>query len=119
MLYFNDIGYFAMAGVKGKSGKYKDKPWTDALRLALNDVAEGDKKTGIKKLRRMAEAVIDRAIGGDITAAKEVGDRLEGKPSQALEHSGPDGDTIQVEDVTDKELARRMALLLVRAGKTE
>lgn len=70
-----------MAGVKGKSGKYKDKPWTDALRLALN---EKDKATGLKKLRRMADAMVERAIEGDTTAAKEIGDRLEGKPAQAI-----------------------------------
>lgn len=34
----------------------------------------------------------------------------------AIEHTGKDGGPIQTEDVSDKELARRVALLLVREG---
>lgn len=49
------------------------------MRLAVND-GEGD----AKKLRRLAVAVVDAAIAGDMQAAKEIGDRLDGKPIQAI-----------------------------------
>lgn len=107
---------FAPGQSGNPKGRPKDKPWAAALRLAANEPGPD----GIKKLRRMAEKCVDKAIEeGDIHAMKEVGDRLDGKPMQAIEASGPEGEPIQVEDVSDKELARRVALLLIKAGKSE
>jgi hypothetical protein len=75
-----------MAGVKGRSGtnKGQDKPWREALQLAANEI---DAKTKQKKLRRIAQAVVDAAMDGDMQAAKEVGDRLDGKAMQGIEAS--------------------------------
>jgi len=36
-------------------------------------------------LRQLATRVVDEAIGGNITAAKEIGDRLDGKATQAVD----------------------------------
>jgi hypothetical protein len=36
----------------------------------------------------IAEKCAAAAEGGDMQAMKEIGDRLDGKPAQALEHSG-------------------------------
>lgn len=64
---------------KGQSGnpggRRKEKPWRDALTLALKD---GD---GLK-LRKIAEAVVSLAETGDMQAIKEIGDRMDGKPAQ-------------------------------------
>lgn len=70
---------------KGQSGnpggRTKDKPFTDALRLAVNSAAKrGDKK----KLRLLAEKLVARALEGDVTALKEVADRLDGKVPQGI-----------------------------------
>ena len=48
----------------------KDKPFRDALRMAIAD-AEGDNKA----LRRVAEALVGKAMSGDVAAIKEVEDR--------------------------------------------
>ena len=69
-----------MAGVKGRSGR-KDTIWSDALRIAVN----GSTPDGRKKLRALAERVVDSALAGDIAAAKEIGDRLDGKAHQTSE----------------------------------
>jgi hypothetical protein len=45
-------------------------------------------KNNLKGIDDLADTLINAAANGDITAMKEVGDRLEGKPAQALEHSG-------------------------------
>ncbi|MCA3704266.1 MAG: hypothetical protein INF12_14685 [Methylobacterium sp.] len=75
---------------KGKSGNPEgrrleqqgQKMWRDALRIAVEDI---DPKTKKRKLERIAEAVIDAAMAGDMTAAKEIGDRLDGKPRQEID----------------------------------
>ena len=69
-----------MAGVKGRSGtnKGKDKPWADALRL----VVFRDDEMGKRRLLAIAEKCAAAAMGGDMQAIKEIGDRLDGKPAQ-------------------------------------
>jgi hypothetical protein len=68
---------------KGQSGnpggRAKDRPFKDALRLAINR-ADGDKT----KLARIAEALVDKAVEGDVAAATFVADRVEGKPTQVI-----------------------------------
>ena len=58
-----------------------EKPWREALQLAANDI---DPVTKQKKLRRVAQALVDAAMAGDVQAAKELGDRLDGKATQPL-----------------------------------
>ena len=69
-----------MAGVKGRSGPKQEKPFRDALMLALKE-AHGEHK----KLRAVAESLVERAIEGDVRAITEVADRLDGKPTQQIE----------------------------------
>lgn len=72
-----------MAGVAGRSGPKREKPWRDMLMLAVNE-ADGDRK----KLRKLADALVEKALEGDVSAIKEIGDRIDGKPKQQIEHSG-------------------------------
>jgi hypothetical protein len=76
-----------MAGKPGRSGtnKGQDKPWRDALMLAVNELDPTDPDKKAKKLRKIAQAVVDAAIAGDMQAAKEIGDRMDGKPRQEIE----------------------------------
>jgi hypothetical protein len=67
-----------MSGVKGRSGKQLDKPWSDALRI----VANRDDVKGKRKLLRMAEKTFAMALKGDMSAVQEIGNRLDGKPAQ-------------------------------------
>lgn len=48
--------------------------------LAVNE-RMGDRK----KLRALADVLVDKALEGDVQAIREIGDRLEGKPSQAID----------------------------------
>ena len=66
----------------------KDKPFRDALRMEAA-LAEAGELTPAKKgsLRYIARQLLERA-GDDTAAAKEVGDRFDGKPAQAVEMSG-------------------------------
>jgi ribosomal protein L17 len=59
----------------GNKNAVKNRIWSDAIRRA---VLQG------KRLDKLAEAIITAAEGGDITALKEIGDRLEGKATQVM-----------------------------------
>lgn len=82
---------------KGQSGnpkgRPKDKPFSDMLRIAIKEAsAEGG-----TKLRAVADVLVNEAIKGNVQAIKELADRLDGKPAQALEHSGAIESTISKE----------------------
>lgn len=64
-------------------GQQRDKPFRDALRMAVAD-AEGD----FRKLRRIADALIDRAAAGQVDAIREVADRLDGKVTTTVASDG-------------------------------
>jgi hypothetical protein len=80
----------SMAFPKGVSpnpgGKPKTKDWTEAIMIALTRKTGADRKEALAKLAlKLVDAAYDK---GDLVALKEIGDRVEGKPSQAVEHSG-------------------------------
>lgn len=85
------------------SGRRKEKPWRDALNLAVNRAMEGA-TDGRKKLQAIADKVVEQAIAGDMRAAEEIGNRLDGKVPQAL---------IGSDDPDDAPLT--MALIELRA----
>jgi hypothetical protein len=76
-----------MGAPVGNKNATKNKLWADAINRAL--LAEDG-----KKLRALADKLIDRALEGDVTALKEVGDRVDGKPAQAI--TGADGGDLVV-----------------------
>ena len=63
--------------------------WAETIRRAIVQ-SDGE------KLRRIAEKLIAMAEEGDLQAMKEIGDRLDGKPAQAVDlGSDPDRPVIQ------------------------
>lgn len=73
-----------MAAPKGNQNAAKRKLFGDALRKAI---LQDDGK----RLRAMAEKLVDMAAEGDIQAMREVADRTDGKPVQATQVSDADG----------------------------
>ncbi len=61
----------------GNDNATKAKVWREAIRKALCQ----DKQA----LERLARKLIAKAEEGDMVAIKEIGDRMDGKPSQALD----------------------------------
>ena len=71
-----------MAGTVGNTNSAKGKEWTAALRRAMAHRAEdGNYRT---TLLRIATAVIAKAEEGDKEAWREIADREDGKPAQAV-----------------------------------
>lgn len=87
-----------MSAPRGNQNAAKGKEWADALRLALKTYEDKDKK--IKRghaLRKIADGVVKNALEGDKDSWQEIGNRLDGKPAQAL--VGPDGGPLMVERI--------------------
>ena len=82
-----------MAWQKGKSGnpggRPSEKEFVGALRLALSEPDE----TGKRKLRSIADRLVEAAVNGESWAIQQVADRLDGKPAQES--------TITVDDKRD------------------
>ena len=83
-----------MAGAPiGNRNASKTKLWEDELRRAI--LADDG-----KKLRAIAEKLMDKAAEGDIAAIKELGDRIDGKSVQPVGiGQDPNADPVQVQRV--------------------
>lgn len=58
----------------------KEKSFANMLNIAIKE-ATG---SGGTKLRAVADALVEKAMSGDVQAIKEVADRLDGKVPQAV-----------------------------------
>lgn len=92
-----------MAGApKGNTNGCKaNRVWSDAIRMAI---ARREKSGKPGALRDLADTIIDKALEGDMTAIKELGDRIDGKAVQSI--VGPDNGPIQVVDPTRPQLTK-------------
>jgi hypothetical protein len=73
---------------KGVSGNPKGRPKTitlsEAYRQALAEQMPND-ANGRSYAQAIAEMVIGEAVAGNVQAAREIADRTEGKPKQAID----------------------------------
>ncbi len=82
-----------MAARKSKGNQWSDKIWRDAIRVSVMR-AQDDPKKG-KRLAGLADALVDAGMDGDVSALKEIGDRIDGKVPQGI--VGQDNGPIKVE----------------------
>ena len=80
----------------------REKPFTDTLRVALLS-------GGGRRLRIIADKLAEKAEQGDLQAIQQIADRLDGKPTQAIERSDA-----PVEAMTDQQL-----MAIIRGGSRE
>lgn len=76
------------APVGNTNSSSDNRLWANTIRRAI---AQGDPE----RLRKIAEKLLDLAAEGDLQAMKELGDRVDGKPSQTVAVGGTNGDAIQ------------------------
>lgn len=72
------------------------------LNIAIKEAVADTDKT---KLRAVADALVDKAIAGDVQAIKEVADRLDGKVPQAVVGDG-DSDPINLVHRIERHIVR-------------
>ena len=66
-------------------GSKPDKIMRDALMLELNGETENEDGEKVKKFRRIAANLVKAGLDSKLDAIKEIWDRVEGKPMQAVE----------------------------------
>lgn len=66
----------------------KERSFANMLRIAINEAIVDDNGVSKPKLRAVAEMLVTKALEGDMSAIREVADRLDGKAAQAVELSG-------------------------------
>jgi hypothetical protein len=71
------------------------------LNIAIKEAVEGTDKT---KLRAVADALVDKAMNGDVQAIKEVADRLDGKVPQGI--SGDDENPLTMVHRIERHIVR-------------
>jgi hypothetical protein len=98
-------------GISGNpGGRPSEKPFTDALRAALNQT---DPKLKRKNLLLVAEKLVECAIEGQSWAVAQVADRMDGKPHS--ESTLNVNDNRSLSELADTEIVARIAEL--RAGR--
>ncbi len=73
-----------MAAPKGNQFAAKAKQWSAAIERALEKRGEGKGKSRAEVLAEMADKLLTECEEGNLMALKELGDRLDGKPAQAI-----------------------------------
>ena len=82
-----------MAAPIQPAGSKSDKIWRAAImravRRQMGDPLDDDGPAE-QRLERLADRLVMQGLSGDVSALREIGDRLDGKPTQdiAVEHSG-------------------------------
>jgi hypothetical protein len=69
----------------GNTNATKGRPWALAIERALRKRSRTDQ---LEALEELAEKLINKGLEGDLSAIKEIADRLDGKPKRAMEVSG-------------------------------
>lgn len=80
----------------------KEKSFANMLNIAINEAGE----KGGTKLREVADALVAKAITGDVAAIKEIADRLDGKVPQGV-IGGDEGDNPIVQEIVIRGVSAR------------
>lgn len=100
-------------------GKMKKTPITDAMREMLHQPYTGKEARfkGKSNAQVMAIRQFELAIeSGDMRAAIEIADRVEGKTVQIQQLQGPGGGAIAFMDASPEENEQAIAMLMAKAG---
>ena len=88
-----------MPGPLGNTNRANGKRFANALKAVLDEYEDDRVKRG-EALRALARDMIKDALGGDAGARRDLIDRVDGKPGQAVTVDG-DGEGGPVKTVTE------------------
>jgi hypothetical protein len=78
-----------MAAPTGNQNAARAKVWRAAIERALERRSQS-RTDGIKEIDALADKLLTLVSQGDLGALKEFGDRIDGKPAQAIEGGDPE-----------------------------
>lgn len=81
-----------MAG-NANSGRRQEKPFRDALMIAIKERTEAKDGRG---LRKIAENLLDLAEKSELAAISALADRLDGKPAQQVDLGNADEEGFKI-----------------------
>lgn len=104
---------------KGNQNGKKGRLWRDALNEELIALIVDGKPAGsvVGGLRAIAKRVVQDALAGEYKAITEIGNRQDGRPAQDVHVSGDDGGPVNLNTISDLELARRVLFDLHKAER--
>lgn len=76
-----------MGAPVGNKNRANAKRFANALAWALEEYESNGIKRG-EALREIAKGIVNDALAGDAAARREIADRLDGKPAQAVTVDG-------------------------------
>ena len=85
-----------MGAPVGNQNAARGRMWRAAIERAL---AKRSRVDQVEALDDLADKLLALAYEGDLGALKELGDRLEGKPGQAIELTGADGGPVTIDRI--------------------
>ncbi len=95
-----------MGGTIGNNNAGKGKLFRDALRYQIAKIGrecEGDETALVKGMRRVAKPLVEAAAEkDDLSAVREIADRVDGKSSQSMFVDLDDSADV-MEDITEEE----------------
>lgn len=83
-------------GQPGNQNATKNRPWAQAIQRALRKRSKSDQ---IEALDELAEKFLNSVEEGNVADFKELGDRLDGKPSQQVVHAGDSDNPVRIEKI--------------------
>ena len=89
-------------------GATKDRWWADAIRKVAAKPEDSDPEKR-KKIEMVAHKLFAQAIEGDVSAMKEIGDRLDGRPISVQKHEGDE----------DAPIVHKIVREIVRPSNTD
>lgn len=78
---------------EGNNNYLKGKRWQAAINRALEKRSKGD---GVAALEELAEKLLLKCDEADMSALKELGDRIDGKAMQGVELTGAEGGPVRI-----------------------
>lgn len=91
-----------MGAPVGNQNAAKGRVWRAAIERALERRSKADQVAAVDAL---ADKLLDACEAGDLPALKELGDRLDGKPAQAVAIANDGDEPFRVEKIV-RELVR-------------
>lgn len=92
-----------MAAPLGNRNGAKEKPWVAAINRALAKKSLVAQK---EYLDDLAEKLLDSCSDGNLGALQELGNRLDGKPAQALTVSGDEDNPLRMVQRIERSIVR-------------